>query len=253
MRIDVELYRRRLLIDGGRLSLSAIDVAPEDHRRTLVFLHGFGGNSRQWLHQLTHFSEQDRVVALDLRGHGDSDRPSGPYDVPTLIGDVEDALRALDVRQRFVLIGHSFGGALAVEYALRHPEQVEALVLIAAAGEFPLAWHLRFALRLPVPLLNVAYPFLQRTLHAPPRVLKRFHRESLSVWKGWDLFPRLEPPTLVIRGYRDRVFARPFFEKVAQAIPEAEDINVGASGHMVMLERRDAVNRAIERFLSAGR
>jgi long-chain acyl-CoA synthetase len=253
MRIDVELYRRRLSLDGGRLSLSAIDIAPEDSRRTLVFLHGFGGNSRQWVYQLTHFSERDRVVALDLRGHGDSDQPDGPYDVDTLVGDLEAALRALAVPERFVLVGHSFGGALAVEYAIRHPQKVEGLVLIAAAGEFPLAWHLRLALRLPVILLNLIYPFLRQTLQAPPRVLKRFHREALSAWKGWEKFPRLVTPSLVIRGYRDRVFAKPFFEKVAQAIPQAEDVNVGASGHMVMLERRDAVNRAVERFLATGR
>jgi long-chain acyl-CoA synthetase len=60
------------------------------------------------------------------------------------------------------------------------------------------------------------------------------------------------PPTLVIRGYRDRVFERPF-ERAAREIPRAEDVNVGASGHMVMLERHDAVNRAIDRFLTSGR
>jgi long-chain acyl-CoA synthetase len=254
MRIDVELYRRRVRLDGRiPLSLSAIDIDPEDSRRALVFLHGFGGNARQWIYQLTHFSERDRAVALDLRGHGDSDRPEGPYDVGTLVDDLEAAFEALDLPSRFVLIGHSFGGALAVEYALRHPQKVERLVLIAAAGEFPLAWHLKTALRLPVAVLNLVYPFMRRTLQAPPRVLKRFHREALSVWRGWDRFSTLEPPTLVIRGFRDRVFARPFFEKVAQAIPLGEDVNVGASGHMVMLERRDAVNRAIERFLGAGR
>ncbi|HSB89686.1 MAG TPA: alpha/beta fold hydrolase [Anaerolineales bacterium] len=252
MRIDVELYRRRVGLDGGRHSLSAIDIAPENSRRTLVFLHGFGGNARQWVYQLIHFSERDRVIALDLRGHGESSRPDGPYDVATLVKDLEQALPALDLSGRFVLVGHSFGSALAVEYALRHPERIEGLVLISASSEFPLAWHLRWALRLPVFLLNLAYPFIP-SLKAPPRVLKRFHREALSIWRGWDKFAQLEPPTLVLRGHRDRVFARAYFEKVAQAIPRAEDVNVGASGHMVMLERRDAVNRAIERFLGAGR
>ncbi|HET7011675.1 MAG TPA: alpha/beta fold hydrolase, partial [Anaerolineales bacterium] len=252
MRIDVELYRRRLAL-GGRPSLSAIDIEPENPRRALVFIHGFGGSARQWIHQLTHFSERDRTVALDLRGHGDSDQPEGPYDVSTLVDDLEAAFEALDLPARFALVGHSFGGALAVEYALRRPQRVDRLILIAAAGEFPLAWHYRTALRLPVALLNLVYPFLRRTLKAPPRVLKRFHREALSVWRGWDRFSQLEPRTLVIRGYRDRVFARPYFEKVAQALPLGEDVNVGASGHMVMLERRDAVNRAMERFLGSGR
>jgi long-chain acyl-CoA synthetase len=56
-------------------------------------------------------------------------------------------------------------------------------------------------------------------------------------------------PTLVIRGHLDFLFERPLFEKVPQVIPGAEDVDVGASGHLVMLERRDAVNRALERLL----
>jgi long-chain acyl-CoA synthetase len=54
---------------------------------------------------------------------------------------------------------------------------------------------------------------------------------------------------MIIRGHRDRVFAQQHFEEVARAIPGSEDVNVGSSGHMVMLERRQAVNRAIKRFL----
>ena len=58
-------------------------------------------------------------------------------------------------------------------------------------------------------------------------------------------------PTLVIRGHRDRVFSRQAFEKVPQIIPGAEDFDVGASGHLVMLERRDAVNRALKNFVAS--
>jgi len=59
----------------------------------------------------------------------------------------------------------------------------------------------------------------------------------------------LTVPTLVIRGHRDYVFEAPMFERVAKSIPGADEVDIGASGHLVMLERRDAVNRAIERTL----
>jgi long-chain acyl-CoA synthetase len=116
-----------------------------------------------------------------------------------------------------------------------------------------LAWYFRWALNLPLPILNAVYPLLRRTIPAPPRVLKPFYFETLLPWDGWPNLHRLRPPTLVLRGDRDRVFARPLFERVAREIPRAEDVNVGASGHMVMLERREAVNRAIERFLGRTR
>ena len=254
MHVDIELYRRELRLgDGRRLTLSAIDLSPETAERTLVFLHGFGGSARQWRYQLAHFADRYRTIALDLRGHGLSDQPDGPYDLATLLDDLDSALEALDVPKSFVLTGHSFGGALAVEYSLRHPARVSHLILIAASGRYPLAWYFRWALHLPLPLLNAVYPMLRRTIPAPPSVLKPFYFQTLRTWDGWERLRRLRPPALVIRGYRDRVFERPLFERVAREIPRAEDVNVGASGHMVMLERRDAVNRAIDRFLSHDR
>ena len=254
MHVDIELYRREVRLgDGRRLALSAIDISPETAERTMVFVHGFGGSARQWRYQLAHFADRHRTIALDLRGHGLSDQPDGPYDLSTLLDDLHAALQALHVTKPFVLVGHSFGGALAVEYCLRHPARVSHLVLIAASGRYPLAWYFRWALHLPLPLLNAVYPLLRNTIPAPPRVLKPFYFDTMRVWDGWDRLRLLRPPTLVIRGYRDRVFERPLFERVAREIPRAEDLNVGASGHMVMLERREAVNRAIERFLSRDR
>jgi long-chain acyl-CoA synthetase len=254
MHVDVELYRREIqILDRPRVALSCIDIAPEDAERTLVFLHGFGGSALQWRYQLMHFSDRHRVIALDLRGHGLSDQPEGPYDLETLLNDLDTALHRLDLPRTFVLIGHSFGGALSIEYALRRPNRVSHLVLVAASGRYPLAWYFRWALNLPLPLLNAVYPLLRRAIPAPPRVLRPFYFETLLHWNGWERMHLLRPPALVIRGYRDRVFDRPLFERVAREIPRAEDVNVGASGHMVMLERRDAVNRAVDRFLSRGR
>ena len=71
----------------------------------------------------------------------------------------------------------------------------------------------------------------------------------MRTYNGWDMLRALPMPTLVIRGERDQVYATAAFEKVAQVIPDAEDINIGVSSHLVPLERADAVIRAIERFL----
>lgn len=254
MSLDPELFRREVpLASSPRLTLSALERGPARPRRTLLFLHGFGGSARQWAYQVEKFGERDRVIALDLRGHGSSQRPPGPYDVATLRDDVAAAARALSVRRPLILIGHSFGAALAVEFALRYPRMVDGLVLIAAAPEYPLAWPYRAALALPLPILNLVYPWIRRGLGAPPLVLRRMHRQSLRPWRGGEMFERIRQRTLVIRGHRDRVFGAQPMEEVARRIRGAEDVNVGASGHMVMLERREAVNRAIEGFLEGRR
>jgi long-chain acyl-CoA synthetase len=250
MDIDLDLYRHEIRVSTEPLvRLSALDVSPDHPQRTFVFLHGFGGQALQWIYQLQKFSLSNRVIALDLRGHGLSDKPASGYDMPTMQKDILTAFETLHVTEPVVLVGHSFGGALATEFALAHPERLERLILIATAGEFRLNPLFRLGLALPNTLLRLIGPFTRSWLSAPPQALKPMYVTNMSKWIGWDKFRALNVPTLVIRGHRDAVFERVFFEEVTKNIPGAEDADIGVSGHMVMLERREAVNRAIDRFL----
>src|SRR5258708_8860605 len=132
MAIDLGLYRSELRVSTKPLvRLSAIDVNPELPRRTFVFIHGFGGQAEQWHYQIQKFSLDNRVIALDLRGHGLSDKPGTGYDMATIQSDLVKALDKLKVTEKIVLVGHSFGGAIAVEYTNAHPESVEGLGIIA--------------------------------------------------------------------------------------------------------------------------
>lgn len=249
MDIDLDLYRREIRVSSDPLvRLSAIDVSPDHPQRTFIFLHGFGGQAEQWHYQLQKFSLENRVIALDLRGHGFSDKPARGYEMTRIQADLDSVLDVLKVSDKFVLIGHSFGGAIATEYAVHHPERVERLVLIASAGEFKLQALFRLGLNMPNWSLRLVGLFTRKWLSAPPHTLKPFYKQNLSKWVGWDKFKSLQVPTLVIRGNRDQVFERAFFE-VTNSIPAAQEADIGVSGHMVMLERREAVNRAIERFL----
>ncbi len=250
MDIDLELYRHEVRVSGQPLvRLSAIDISPDHPQFTMVFLHGFGGQASQWKHQLRKYANANRVIALDLRGHGQSDKPAGSYTMAEIQSDLDKALAVLEAADKIVLIGHSFGGAVAAEYAAVHPERVERLILLATSGEYKIQPFYRFLIRFPLAVLRLIAPFTKQWLGAPPHVLKPWHDNTLSKWNGWSLFRGLTAPTLIIRGHRDRVFEKQHFEEVARAIPGAEDVDVGSSGHMVMLERREAVNRAIERFV----
>jgi long-chain acyl-CoA synthetase len=232
--------------------LSAVDVSPDLPGRTIVFLHGFGGQAMQWRYQLNKFALKNRVIAIDLRGHGLSDKPTVGYEAESILGDLEMALELLGVRGQFALVGHSFGGAVATDYALRHPERVERLVLIATAGKFRLNPFFRLGLHMPSWMLRSVSVFTRGWLSAPPHALKPFYLQYLSKWSGWEKFPAITMPTLVIRGHRDVLFEKPAFERVAATIPGAEDVDIKVSGHMVMLERREAVDRALERFFESG-
>jgi pimeloyl-ACP methyl ester carboxylesterase len=82
MDIDLDLYRREVRVSSNPLvRLSAIDVSPDHPQQTFVFLHGFGGQAEQWHYQLQNFLIENRVLALDLRGHGLSDKPARGYEM----------------------------------------------------------------------------------------------------------------------------------------------------------------------------
>jgi pimeloyl-ACP methyl ester carboxylesterase len=103
----------------------------------VVFLHSFAGDTSHWSGQFSHLRETRRAVAIDLRGHGKSDAPAnGDYSVEAMAGDVDAVINNLGLT-RFVLVGHSMGGSVAIAYAADHPDKVAGLVLASAGGKVP--------------------------------------------------------------------------------------------------------------------
>ena len=147
MEIGLALYRKQVVVSSDpRVVLSAIDIAPEHPRRTFLFIHGFGGHSRQWVYQLSHFALDSRVIAIDLRGHGRSDPPPNDLNMDHVQADLVAALRELGVEEKVIVVGHSLGGAIAAEFASRYPEKTGHLVLIATTGEFKMNFLYKIAL-----------------------------------------------------------------------------------------------------------
>ncbi|MFZ1595134.1 MAG: alpha/beta hydrolase, partial [Anaerolineae bacterium] len=250
MQVDVELYRSDVRVqDKPPVALSVIEIAPEQPKRTMLFIHGFGGQASQWARQLSHFSREARVIAYDLRGHGQSDKPNSQYTMEEIQHDLETLVARLRLPERFILLSHSFGGAIAAQYAANHPERLERLVLIGTASEFRLNRWAQLPFKLPAAWLAPLWRVARRTLSAPPHVAKTLYHNALTAWNGATVFPKIQTLTLVVTGYRDRLFPTAAFEDVPALIPGAQQIKVPVSAHMVMIERAEAVNRAIERFL----
>ncbi|MEC5218271.1 long-chain acyl-CoA synthetase [Actimicrobium sp. GrIS 1.19] len=265
MPLDPDLHRHTLKLPqrlaGKPLEMSVVEAGARDAAQTMVFLHGFGGRAAYWQQQLDHFQSDYRVIALDLRGHGYSDAPDADagarYDVDELLGDIDAALAALAVPQQFILIAHSFGGALAAAFIARHPQRVSALVLIASAVRFRLRLAGRLLLRVPPTLLERIFDvmpllgFPVARIYPPAHVVYLQNRNGVADWDGTDYLRAIKVPTLVILGHRDALFSDRSYRDVARLIPGAEEVVVPVSAHQVMVERPDAVNRAIDRFLQS--
>src|SRR5688572_3075895 len=85
----------------------------------LIFAHSFGGNAGQWRHQLQHFQTERKVIAFDFRSHGRSD-PGHHFGAAALSRDIEAVVDQMKL-QKFVLVGHSMGGAASIAYVQAHP------------------------------------------------------------------------------------------------------------------------------------
>jgi long-chain acyl-CoA synthetase len=250
IQLDFDFYRVEVPIRGlSKVALSVVDIQPEGLTRTIVFVHGYAGCVETWEYQINHFAREYRVVAPDLRGHGQSDAPFTQYTMPELVGDLQTIVEELDLPEQFVLVGHSFGGSICVEYANAYPERLEKLVLIATAGEYPLPRAASWLSRVPTAAFRPLWRYRPRW-NAEIHVVKRMMLNNLNKWQGWSLLRNIRTPTLVITGERDRFLPREVSEDVGKMVPNAQVIDVGASKHKVQLERYQAVNRAIDRFIA---
>src|SRR5271165_1880847 len=95
----------------------------------LVLLHGFPLNRELWAEQLKVIGSAYRVIAPDLRGHGESECPDGAYTMDEMADDVVELLDRLNVKEPVVLGGLSMGGYVALSLVVRHPQRVRGLIL----------------------------------------------------------------------------------------------------------------------------
>ena len=109
----------------------------------LVLLHGIAGSSRTWRDVIPRLAGRFTVIAPDLMGHGESDKPVGDYSLGAFASGIRDLLEVLDVN-RATVVGQSFGGGVAMQLAYQHPERCERLVLVDSGGlGREVSWMLR--------------------------------------------------------------------------------------------------------------
>lgn len=118
------------LLDRDGVKLAYVEAGPEAPRDPpLVFVHGWIGDHRALLPQMAYFARGHRTIAVHLRGHGDSDSPMQDYTMAGFADDIAWQCERLGLRKPLV-VGHSLGGAIALELAGRHPDLPSGIVLI---------------------------------------------------------------------------------------------------------------------------
>lgn len=268
-----------LEVRPGRALSLAVQEPPGEAPWSIFFVHGAGGNKDQWRYQWHQLADSGhRLVAWDLLGHGASDRPKDPaaYAWDELVEDYLAVLRAYRGR-RNLLVGHSFGTALTLSALARlgerqEPHGVEGVLLLGALLHSPAASG-PGVLRLPAWLLEILRPLLsrgfrERAWHASvsPQLVEyeqgltknnRLHVFKALLgqtrWIPQASLSGLQMPVHIVAGEADRITPPQGGRELHQAIPGSTFEVLPASGHQLMLEKPDEINRRLAAFLEIPR
>jgi pimeloyl-ACP methyl ester carboxylesterase len=228
-----------------------------------------------WAEQLRGLGGRYRVIAPDLRGHGESEAPEGAYTMDTMADDVIELLDRLDVRDPVVVGGLSMGGYVAFSLVLRYPERVRALMILdsrATADTLEAARNREETARSILfegsseSMIETMVPrlFGKTTLAKHPErvapILSIMERCSVrgiaGALRGMALRPdrtpelsRIRVPTLVLVGEEDVISPPEEAQQLARMLPDGRVVVVPEAGHLAPFENPTACNEAIMRFL----
>jgi epoxide hydrolase 4 len=258
----------------------------------IVLLHGFPEFWYSWRYQIPFLAEHGyTVVAPDLRGYNDTDKPRKGYDIPTLLRDIAGLVNGLG-QQKAVIVGHDWGGVLAWTFAINYPEMTERLIVMNAPHPAAMMREMRTLKQLRKSWYVFAFqiPWLPEYLlgrkHANeigrmlrgaalqksafPRDVTAIYQEVMSkpgsmkaaISYYRQLFRRLpfsfksyevriDTPTLLIWGEQDIALGIELTTGLEQWVNTIQIKRIPDSGHWVQQEQPDQVNEYLLEFLQA--
>ena len=273
----------RLRFDSIRARGTSVSILAAGSGAPVVCIHGLGGTKASFLPTVAALTDSYRVIAIDLPGFGDSDKPlAAAYDAPYFARKVSDSLDALGIGRAHV-VGNSMGGRVAIELALSAPRRVGGVVLLSPA----LAWlrERRWKWLLPtiVPRLgliqptprSIAEPIVRRLVpgandgwsaagvdeflraYLDPRGRAAFYAAARNIYMDephgetglWTRLAQMSPETMFVWGRNDALVPPAFRKHVERVLPAARHLELDC-GHVPQLERPRETHRGVRDFLA---
>jgi pimeloyl-ACP methyl ester carboxylesterase len=236
----------------------------------VILIHGLGADSRHWAANIGALSQNFHVIALDLIGYGQSDKPLVRYNVEYFVNCLHGFMNELKI-PRASLVGNSLGGWIALDFAIRHAAMVDKLVLVDSAGLRP-----ETALKNPVgglkPLssLNVRdfFDFMEAnkawaTMDLGPNAFERHQQNGDSYTVASSVaematgrefeekkLNKVRAPTLIVWGRDDSLIPLEHGEALHRGIAGSQLIVLDGTGHIPMVGKPAEFNGAVQKFLS---
>ncbi|WP_042883783.1 3-oxoadipate enol-lactonase [Cupriavidus necator] len=237
----------------------------------VILAHALGANHTLWDATAQHLASRYRVVRPDLRGHGASDAPLGPYTMTRLADDVVAVMDALEIPQAH-FCGISVGGMVGQTLGLRHAERLLSLALVATNSQTPMEahpmWHNRIGQAEAHGMAGMAEATLERWLTAPfrashPEEVSRIRdmlvatqvrgyvgvAEAIMAFDLTGALSRIHCPTLVVAGEQDQGASVAMAQSIAAAIPGARLEVMPQAAHLVHVEQPERFHAVLDAFL----
>lgn len=245
-------------------------------RPTLVFIHGLSGSSSAWKNYEEKFEKKYNILTFDLRGHGKSEKLGKyrDYEIKHFVEDVHKLVRHLNI-ENFVLISHSFGTFIALEFLVEYQNEVASAVFLSPGFSV----HKRKLARLIQPLLWLSYffafiPFSSRsgghidyTRYQNTgdwnirRMIADIRNTSLRVYlyctkqsysfDREDFLNQIKIPVLIVHGKDDTIVPVENAIVMAEKIKNSRLIIIPGADHILVLNNEAEVSKAIEDFVNA--
>ena len=250
------------------------------NRPTILMLHGISQQAHSWDFISLPLSVDYRVIALDQRGHGDSDwSPNGNYSTDIYVGDIEGFVGAMGL-ENFHLMGHSMGGRNSLAWASGRPGILKSLTIVDTGPETQRRGQNRIQQFRELPdELDTLDEFASRVMEYTGRnreqtmgALKysiRQRQDGKWTWKYdkamrvsgfraptwtpeqlWDGWRKIDCPALVVRGARSDIFADETMVRMAEEHPDCTTVTVENAGHLVQGDNPPDFLAAVRGLLS---
>jgi pimeloyl-ACP methyl ester carboxylesterase len=265
-------------VNGLRLAYDDSGGGGPQDAPTLLFIHGYPLNRRIWQPQLEGLSGAARVLALDLRGHGESQIVPGPYWMDTLAGDCAAFLDALGISRPVVVCGLSMGGYVAMAFYRQYELRIAGLILSAtragadteqaranrdkaahlAREEGPLAVAESMLPKMLAPKTYDRKPELvesvRKIMESTP--VEAIEGDLIGMRERPDSMETLKEvlaPTLILHGADDQIIPVKEAEAMHRAVSHSDLELIPNAGHLLNLEQPEMFNHAVRFFLGSNR
>lgn len=230
----------------------------------LILLHGWGTDSQIWESTASALSSSGQVISFDWPGFGQSDFPSQAWSLDDYAQTLKKIIDELKLKKP-TLLGHSFGGRVAIKFATTHPKAIKKLILVSSAGIKPkhgiVWWSLFLGAKVgktvfKIPPLSFFFPkvrrfFYQTTKRTDYLNSGKLKKTFLKVIKE-DLTPlltKISVPTLIIWGEKDQEVPLKHAQILLNQIPQAKLHLLKNSGHFPFLEEPEKFVEIVKEFL----